>query len=116
MLRLSTIRRSPLRRSFLSSPLEGCFYCHDWKTDYFDSSPAPTHRTVKVSAWRCRPAEDNRGILVYFDPYLEDISIRILTVPERADRLVDSPVSVSAMPDAEDDFDYDQLHIELNGS
>jgi len=51
---------------------------------------------------------------VYFDPYLEDISIRLLTAPERAARLVDSPVSVSALVEVEDDSDYDQLHIELN--
>jgi len=66
---------------------------------------------MNVSAWRCRSAEDNRGILVYFDPYLEDISIRILTGPERARRLVDSPVSMSAMVEVEDDSEYDQLHM-----
>jgi len=73
---------------------------------------------MNVNAWRCRSAEDNRGILVYFDPYLEDVSIRVLTAPERADRLVDSPVSVSALPETEYplDLDYDQTHMELNGS
>jgi len=72
---------------------------------------------MNVNAWRCRSAEDNRGILVYFDPFLEDISIRLLTAPERARRLVDSPVSVSALPEPETfplDLDYDPSHIELN--
>jgi len=56
---------------------------------------------------------------VYFDPFLEDISIRLLTAPERASRLVDSLVSVSALPDSDTfplDFDYDEKHKELNGS
>jgi len=56
-------------------------------------------------------------LLVYFDPFLEDISIRLLTAPERAARLVDSPVSVSALPETETfplDLDYDSSHIELN--
>jgi len=72
---------------------------------------------VIVSAWRCASAEDNRGILVYFDPYLEDISIRVLTAPERAARL-DIVDSVSALPEAEAmipfDFTYDEKHVELN--
>jgi len=55
--------------------------------------------------------------MVYFDPYLEDVSIRVLTAPERADRLT-KPLSVSAsgydVPEL--DLDYDSKHIELNGS
>jgi len=70
---------------------------------------------MNVSAWRCCAAEDGRGLLVYFDPYLEDVSIRALTGPERADRLT-SRVSVSALVEVEVDADYDQLHIELNGA
>jgi len=68
-----------------------------------------------VSAWRCRAAADSRGLLVYFDPFLEDVSIRALTAPERADRLT-SPLSVSALPEPEPvlDLDYDSLHTELN--
>jgi len=52
---------------------------------------------------------------MYFDPYLEDVSIRLLTAPERADRLT-RPLSVSALPGQEYplDLDYDPLHIELN--
>jgi len=72
---------------------------------------------VKVSAWRCRSAEDSRGLLVYFDPFLEDVSIRLLTAPERADRLT-SQLSWSALPEPETaqlDLDYDPLHVELNG-
>ena len=53
-----------------------------------------------VSSWRVCAAQDNRGLLVYFDPYLEDISIRQLTAPERADRL-DKSVSVSALVEGE---------------
>jgi len=98
-----------------------CFYLRRqngfWKTDDpAHSATAPTAQLVKVSAWRCRSAEDNRGLLVYFDPFLEDISIRLLTAPERADRLT-SRVSVSAsgpMADAQFDLDYDPKHIELN--
>ncbi len=60
-------------------------------------------------------AQDGRGLLMYFDPFLEDVSIRLLTGPERADRLT-SPLSVSALPGQEYplDLDYDPLHIELN--
>jgi len=56
-------------------------------------------------------------LLVYFDPYLEDISIRPLTAPERADRLT-GRVSVSALVEGEAqlDFDYDETHKELNGA
>jgi len=53
--------------------------------------------------------------MVYFDPYLEDVSIRCLTGPERADRLA-SKVSVSALVEVEDDLFYDAKHIELNGT
>jgi len=70
---------------------------------------------LKVSSWRVCAAEDGRGLLVYFDPFLEDVEIRHLTGPERADRLT-SPVSVSAsgfdVPEL--DLDYDLLHKELN--
>jgi len=52
--------------------------------------------------------------MCYFDPYLEDISIRVLTAPERSARLVDIPVSVSALVEVEDDSDYDENHIQLN--
>ncbi len=54
---------------------------------------------------------------MYFDLYLEDISVRQLTAPERADRLT-SGVSVSALVEveAELDLDYDPNHKELNGS
>jgi len=62
-----------------------------------------------------RAAEDGRGLLMYFDPYLEDVSLRALTAPERADRLTKG-VSVSALVEVETDADYDQLHIELNGA
>jgi len=52
---------------------------------------------------------------VYFDPFLEDVSIRHLTAPERADRLTE-PLSVSASGfDAPQlDLDYDSKHTELN--
>ncbi len=52
---------------------------------------------------------------MYFDPYLETPSIRLLTAPERADRLT-RPLSVSASPEAEAELDlaYDPNHIELN--
>jgi len=52
---------------------------------------------------------------VYFDPYLEDVSLRLLTAPERADRLT-KPLSVSAsgpMDDAPLDLDYVPNHMEL---
>jgi len=67
---------------------------------------------MKVSAWRCCAAEDGRGLLVYFDPFLEDISIRLLTGPERADRLTRS-VSVNALAEVEVDLDYVPEHLEL---
>jgi len=60
-------------------------------------------------------AQDGRGLLVYFDPYLEDVQIRHLTAPERADRLT-KPLSVSAsgpMADAQLDLDYVPNHNEL---
>jgi len=56
--------------------------------------------TVSVLAWRISAAVDNRGLMCYFDPYLEDISIRVLTGPERAARL-DGSVSVSALDEDE---------------
>ena len=40
-------------------------------------------------------AQDGRGVLMYFDPYLEEPSLRYLTAPERARRLTRS-LSVSA--------------------
>jgi len=51
---------------------------------------------------------------VYFDPYLEDISIRHLTAPERANRLT-SPLSVSAsgFDDPQLDLDYIPNHNEI---
>jgi len=54
-------------------------------------------------------------VLVYFDPYLEDVSIRALTAPERADRLT-SLLSLSAAgrDETELDLDYDINHKELN--
>jgi len=70
---------------------------------------------VIVSDWRMCAAQDGRGLLMYFDPYLEEPSIRALTGPERADRLT-SPLSVSALPEPEPELDlgYDPKHIELN--
>ncbi len=68
-----------------------------------------------VSSWRVCQASDGRGCLVYFDPYLEDVAIRLLTAPERADRLT-RPLSVSAsgpMADAPLDLDYVPNHMEL---
>jgi len=56
--------------------------------------------------------------MVYFDPFLEDVSIRVLTGSERADRLT-SPLSVSAFETEAEiplDLDYDSLHIELNAT
>jgi len=54
---------------------------------------------------------------MYFDPYLEDPSIRALTGPERADRLTGRvSVSASERNETQLDFDYDPLHIELNGA
>jgi len=71
-----------------------------------------------IRGWRVSAAQDGRGLLVYFDPYLEDVSIRVLTAPERADRLTEG-VSVSALVEGEGaqlDLDYDPLHTELNGA
>jgi len=56
---------------------------------------------VKISSWRIVSALDSRGLLCYFDPFTEDISIRVLTAPERAARL-DSKSSVSALDEDED--------------
>jgi len=56
--------------------------------------------------------------MVYFDPYLEDVSIRHLTGPERADRLT-TPLSVRASENENEfqlDIDYDEKHKELNGT
>ena len=53
-----------------------------------------------IASWRVVGAEDDRGLLVYFDPYLEDISIRQLTAPERAARLT-GRVSLSAVTETE---------------
>ncbi len=50
--------------------------------------------------------------MVYFDPFLEDVSIRSLTAPERADRLT-RPLSVSASDEIEIDLDYVPEHMEL---
>jgi len=50
--------------------------------------------------------------MCYFDPYLEDISIRVLTGPEKAARLTES-VSVSALVEVEDDNDYVPDHNQL---
>jgi len=79
---------------------------------------------MKVNAWRMSAAHDGRGLLMYFDPFLEDVSIRCLTAPERADRLT-RPLSVSASGSTlelplegllplETDADYDPTHTELN--
>jgi len=68
---------------------------------------------LNVRNWRVSAAHDGRGLLVYFDPYLEDVSIRALTGPERASRLAGS-VSVSALVEVEEDHDYDESHIQLN--
>jgi len=68
---------------------------------------------VSVKNWRVSPAVDNRGLMCYFDPFLEDIEIRLLTGPERAVRLTES-VSVSALVEVEDNIVYDPDHIELN--
>jgi len=70
-----------------------------------------------IRSWRIARAEDGRGLLVWFDPLLEDVSIRALTAPERADRLT-SMGSVRAVPETETqlDFDYDSTHVELNGA
>jgi len=67
-----------------------------------------------VSDWRVCGAQDGRGLLVYFDPYLEDVSIRALTAPERADRLTGRG-SVRVLPDAGGQLDlgYVPNHNEL---
>jgi len=69
-----------------------------------------------IRNWRIARAEDGRGLLVWFDPLLEDVTIRPLTAPERACRLTES-LSVSAFEnenDAQLDLDYDVKHKELN--
>ncbi len=68
-----------------------------------------------VLDWRIARAADGRGLLCWFDPLLEDVAIRCLTAPERADRLT-TMGSVSALADADDqlDLDYDSTHTELN--
>ena len=66
------------------------------------------------SSWRVIRAQDGRGLLVYFDPYLEDVDVRQLTGPERADRLTRMG-SVSALIEIENDCAYDENHSELNG-
>jgi len=70
---------------------------------------------VIVADWRVCSAQDSRGLLVYFDPFLEDVSIRLLTAPERADRLT-SPLACAQSTETEPmlDLDYDINHIELN--
>jgi len=72
---------------------------------------------VIVSSWRVCEASDGRGLLVYFDPYLEDVEIRHLTAPERADRLT-SPLACAEVTETEPelDLDYDPTHKELNGA
>ena len=65
-----------------------------------------------VRSWRISEAQDGRGLMVYFDPYLEDVSIRALTGPERARRF-DKSVSVSALVEVETDESYVQKHNEL---
>jgi len=70
---------------------------------------------MKVNAWRVSAAHDGRGLLMYFDPFLEDVSLRLLTAPERASRLTEL-LSVSAfgpMDDAPLDLDYVENHMEL---
>ncbi len=66
-----------------------------------------------VASWRVAEAHDGRGLLVYFDPFLEDVSIRTLTGPERASRLTRS-VSVSALVEVEVDAEYCSEHKQLN--
>jgi len=69
---------------------------------------------MKASSWRVCGAQDGRGLLVYFDPYLEDIDIRVLTGPERADRLT-RPLACAKVTETEAplDLDYVPNHIEL---
>ncbi len=84
------------------------------QADGSSRAPPTAKRFVIVSNWRCCSAQDGRGVLVYFDPYLEDVSIRALTGPERADRLT-SPLSVSALDEDEAplDLDYVPNHRDL---
>jgi len=67
-----------------------------------------------VSSWRVCEASDGRGLLVYFDPFLEDVAIRSLTAPERADRLT-RPLSLSAAgrDETQLDLDYVPNHNEV---
>ncbi len=78
---------------------------------------SPSSSQTVINSWRVCAAADGRGLLVYFDPYLEDLQLRLLTGPERADRLT-SPLSVSGLDEDEVqlDLDYDSTHKELNGS
>jgi len=70
---------------------------------------------ISVNNWRVSEALDSRGLLVYFDPYLEDVSIRVLTGPERADRLTRmGSVRAAERNETQLDLDYDPLHKELN--
>jgi len=72
---------------------------------------------MDVRSWRVQGALDGRGLLVYFDPYLEDVSIRHLTAPERADRLTRmGSVRAAERNETQLDLDYDPTHTELNGS
>jgi len=79
---------------------------------------ASTHTSGMIRNWRIARAEDGRGLLVWFDPLLEDVTIRTLTGPERAHRLTEQvSVSASGPTDQVDmDFDYDEKHKELNGA
>ena len=45
---------------------------------------------------------------MYFDPFLEDVAIRHLTAPERADRLT-RPLSLSALDEDETELDLDYV-------
>ena len=67
-----------------------------------------------VASWRICEAFDGRGLMMYFDPFLETPAVRPLTGPERARRLAES-VSVSALVEVEEDGTYDPTYIELNG-
>ncbi len=70
-----------------------------------------------VLDWRVSSATDGRGLLCYFDPYLEDVQIRTLTAPERADRLTRmGSVSALRRDETQLDLDYDPTHTELNGA
>jgi len=60
-------------------------------------------------------AHDGRGLLMYFDPFLEDVSIRCLTGPERADRLT-RPLACAQLTETETlplDLDYIPNHNEI---